>query len=156
MRFVQQQSFGPDTPKRCNRRDLPRASTTVVDLPDANSLLNIAHQYMADGTKDVTLVFGRSTVHPNDEFCRKVGLKLALDKLTKKKFVIVGISTGEIPSDGAGEFTRIVLFDEEEIGIEIVFNPKTKYVRAQIGNITDQGEQHDGCSGSCGGNCQCG
>lgn len=151
MLFVYHRSFGSNTPKVSKRRTLGRAGTTLIKVPELPMIAAIAQSLVIGQQAFLEIEIGQSFCHPLDQFSRKIGMKLATERMVKYTFKSVAVLTNYIV--GADNKTKLLLCDEndERRGVEIDFNVIENYCRVRVVDLTQQGDANGKqCNGACG------
>lgn len=153
MLFVHHRSFGSNTPKIQQRRNLGRAGTTVISVPDLPLIAVAAKQLVLGIQCEMSIDIGQSFCHPKDQFSRKVGLDVANKKIVSYTFRTAAILVNRMT--GANR-TKLLLVDiaDGRKGVEIEFSFFDKYCRVMLVDLSEKGEADDKqCSGNCSKKC---
>lgn len=151
MLFVYHRSFGGNTPKISQRRTMGRAGTTLIKVPELVTIAATAAALVIGQQAFIEIEIGQSFCNPLDQFSRKIGMKLATERMVSYTFKTVAVLTNYIA--GSDNKTKLLLCDEkdERRGVEIDFNVTENYCRVKVVDLTQQGDSNGKqCNGTCG------
>lgn len=97
--------------------DVTYGYTYALEIPSKDELINIIF------SKEVFLMAGKSTVHPDDTYSKKIGRETVNKRLKKDKFVVNSIVN-------TGEGVTFSFSCEDFLAVVILQGDKVKFINA--------------------------